>query len=130
MSDLVLVGPFWTRSEAAAYLGISTEDLWRRSDVVRIEGRWLEETYPAVQFADNEVRYEVAAIVEEVGDELPGVAIADWLSRPNPLLAGMTPLAWFDTGLSLQTALTAVHEDIDEARRRVEPRSASAQLTG
>jgi hypothetical protein len=130
MSDLVLVGPFWTRSEAASYLGISPEDLCRRTDVVRIEGRWLEETYPAAQFADHEVRHEVATIVEAVGDVLPGPAIADWLSRSNPLLGGMSPLAWFDTGLSLQTALTAVHEDIDDARNRAEPRSISAQLAG
>lgn len=130
MSDLVLVGPFWTRSEAASYLGISAEDLCRRSDVVRIEGRWLEETYPAAQFTDHEVRYEVATIVETVGDDLPGAAIADWLSRPNPLLGGMTPLAWFDAGLSLQTAVTAIHANIDDARKRVEPRSISAQLAG
>ncbi|MDJ0663506.1 MAG: hypothetical protein QNJ75_03025 [Acidimicrobiia bacterium] len=119
MSDLVLVGPFWTRSEAASYLGISAEALCERTDVVRIEGRWLEETYPALQFEDHEVRHEVSTIVEAVGRELPGAAIADWLSRCNPLLAAMTPLEWFDAGLSLQTALTAIHEDAEAVRSRV-----------
>jgi hypothetical protein len=130
MSDLVLVGPFWTRSEAASYLGIEADDLCKRTDVVRIEGRWLEETYPAIQFADHEVRYEVSTIVEALGDELPGAAIADWLCRSNPLLGGMSPLAWFDTGLSLQTALTAIHEDLEDARQRVRSRSVSAQIAG
>ena len=128
MSDLVLVGPFWTRSEAASYLGISPDTLRERTDVVRIEGRWLEETYPALQFEDHEVRFEISTIVKAIGMELPGAAIADWLSRSNPLLAAMTPLDWFDAGLSLQTALTAVMEDLDEARRRVTP--ATAQLAG
>ena len=120
MSDLVLVGPFWTRSEAASYLGISADSLCERTDVLRIEGRWLEETYPALQFEDHEVRHEVSAIVKAVGNELPGAAIADWLCRSNPLLAAMTPLAWFDAGLSLRTALTAIHEDADAARSRVD----------
>jgi len=128
MSDLVLVGPFWTRSEAASYLGISADELLERHDVLRIEGRWLEETYPALQFCEHEVRYEVSTIVAAVGEQLPGAAIADWLSRSNPLLASMTPLAWFDAGLSLQTALTAIVADLEEARRRVTP--ASRQLTG
>ncbi len=106
MSDVVLVGPFWTRSEAAAYLGITGEELLERTDIVRIEGRWLEETYPALQFRDNDVRYEIATIVAAV--ELPGAAIADWLSRPNPMLGAMTPIDWFNAGLNLQTAIAAV----------------------
>ena len=130
MSDLVLVGPFWTRSEAASYLGISEDALCERTDVVRIEGRWLEETYPALQFQDHEVRHEVSTIVEAVGRELPGTAIADWLSRSNPLLAAMTPLAWFDAGLSLQTALTAIYEDMDAARSRVNGRSQVRSAAG
>lgn len=119
MSDVVLVGPFWTRSEAASYLGISGADLLRRTDVVRLEGRWLEETYPAFQFRDNEVRHEIATIVSAIGNDLPGAALADWLCRANPLLGAMSPIAWFEAGLSLKTALTAVHADIDDARRRV-----------
>jgi hypothetical protein len=121
VSEVVLVGPFWTRSEAASYLGISSSDLLERTDVVRIEGRWLEETYPALQFHDHEIRYEVATIVEAVGDELPGAAIADWLSRTNPLLGTMSPIDWFNSGLSLTKAVEAVHADVDEARSRVGP---------
>lgn len=127
MSDVVLVGPFWTRSEAAAYLGISAADLADRTDVVRIEGRWLEETYPALQFRNKDVRHEIATIVEAVGDQLPGAAIADWLSRANPLLGTMSPIEWFNSGLSIKTALTAIHADSEEAKRRVqsEPQAAA-----
>lgn len=123
MSDLVLVGPFWTRSEAASYLGISSSELLERTDVVRIEGRWLEETYPAIQFHDHEIRHEVATVVESIGDELPGAAITDWLTRTNPLLGTMSPIDWFDAGLSLDTALQAIQADAEEARSRVGGRS-------
>ena len=77
MSDVVLVGSFWTRSQTAEYLGISAGEVRDRRDLLRIEGRWLEETYPALQFRDHEVRFEVAAVVDFVGDTLPGAAIAD-----------------------------------------------------
>jgi hypothetical protein len=119
MSDIVLVGPFWTRSEAASYLGISGGDLRQRTDVLRVGGHWLEETYPAFQFRDGDVRHEVAAILEEAGDELTGAAIADWLSRANPMLGTMSPIAWFDAGLSLKTALTAIHADLEDIKQRV-----------
>ncbi len=130
MSDVVLVGPFWTRAEAASYLGITNDELLERRDLVRLEGRWLEETYPALQFRDNEVRHEVATIVEAVGDELPGAAIADWLSRNNPLLGTMTPLDWFNAGLSIQMALTAIQADVEEAKQRVGAAVAAARLAG
>ena len=120
MSDVVLVGPFWTRSEAAAYLGITGDELLDRNDVVRLEGRWLEETYPSLQFRNNEIRHEVAEVVVQVGDEVPGAAIADWLSRPNPLLGTMSPIDWFNAGLALKTAITAVHADLDSMKSRIE----------
>lgn len=121
MSDVVLVGPFWTRSETASYLGVAPDELLERTDVVRLAGRWLEETYPAFQFRDHEVRFEVAAIVEEVGDELSGTAIADWLFRTNPLLGAMAPIEWFNSGLSIKTALTAIHNDLEDVKQRVQP---------
>ena len=130
MSDVVLVGPFWTRSEAASYLGITGDELLERTDVVRLEGRWLEETYPALQFRDNDVRPEVATIVAAVGEELPGAAIADWLSRSNPLLGAMSPIDWFNAGLSIQMALTAIHADVDDARARVSASVPVARLAG
>lgn len=119
MSDIVLVGPFWTRAEAAAYLGVTADELSERNDVLRLEGTWLEETYPALQFHDGSVRHEITAIVAEVAGELPGTVIADWLCRTNQLLGAMSPLDWFNSGLSLKTALAALWGDIDEMRSRV-----------
>ena len=130
MSDLVLVGPFWTRSETATYLGVPADELSERTDVIRLEGRWLEETYPALQLRDPEVCHEISTIVEVVGEELPGAAIADWLCRSNPLLGAMTPLAWFDAGLSLHKALAANQEDADSARERADSSRTASRLAG
>ena len=121
MSDIVLVGPFWTRAETAEYLGISSAELVKRRDVLRIEGRWLEETYPALQFSDHEVRHEVAAVVAALGDQLPGAALADWLTRPNVALGAVSPLAWFDAGMSVNKALQVAASDIGEAWARMTP---------
>jgi hypothetical protein len=126
VSDVVLIGPFWTRAETADYLGISTAEVRARSDILRIEGHWLEETYPALQFADHEVRYEVALLVESLGDQLPGHAIADWLTRPNPALGALTPLQWFDTGNDVTTALHVAQADEEAAAQRVETAKAAA----
>lgn len=119
MSDVVLVGPFWTRAETAEYLGISASEVRSRTDILRIEGHWLEETYPALQFADDEVRYEVALVVELLGDQLPGQAIADWLTRPNEALGALTPMQWFDTGSDVNTALSVAQAGVETAADRV-----------
>lgn len=120
MSDVILVGPFWTRAETADYLGTTPADVRSRTDILRIEGQWLEETYPALQFADHEVRYEVASVVELLGDQLPGHAIADWLTRPNPALGALTPLQWFDTGNDVNTALNVAQAGVETAAARVQ----------
>ena len=122
MSDVVLVGPFWTRSQTAEYLGVSAEEVRNRADILRIEGRWLEETYPALQFVDHEVRFDVAAVVDLVGTQLPGSAIADWLTRPNPALGALTPLQWFDGGQDVNTALRVAQADVEAAQARVTSR--------
>ena len=119
MSDVVLVGPFWTRVETANYLGISAAEVRLRDDILRIEGHWLEETYPALQFAAHEVRFEVASVVEFLREQLPGQAIADWLTRSNVALGALTPMQWFDAGNDLNTALHVAQADVEMEAARV-----------
>jgi hypothetical protein len=121
VSDIVLVGPFWTRAEAAEYIGITPQELRARDDVLRLEGRWLEETYPALQFCDHEVRFEVSAVVEFVNPDLSGTAIADWLTRPNPALGSLTPMEWFNSGQDLNTALNVAQADVETEANRIRP---------
>ena len=119
VSDVVLVGPFWTRAETADYLGIAPSDVRSRDDLLRIEGHWLEETYPALQFADHEVRFEIASVLEFLGDQLPGQAIADWLTRSNEALGALTPMQWFDAGNDINTALNVAQADVGASAHRV-----------
>jgi hypothetical protein len=126
VSDIVLVGPFWTRAETAEYLGISQKELCARTDIVRLDGHWLEETYPALQFRDHQVRFEVSALVDFVHDDLTGTAIADWLTRSNPALGAMTPMEWFNTGQDLNTALNVARADIETEANRIRPSSGMA----
>ena len=129
MSDVVLVGPFWTRSETASYLGQTPDELLDRTDVLRLSGRWLEETYPAFQFRDHEIRLEISTVVTEVGEQLTGTAIADWLLRSNPLLGAMSPNDWFNAGLNMKPAITALYADLEDARRRVPHHTAAARAS-
>ena len=122
MSDVVLVGPFWTRAETADYLGMAISEVVARDDLLRIEGHWLEETYPALQFADHEVRFEISSVVEFLDGQLPGQAIADWLTRSNPALGALTPMQWFEAGHDLNTALDVAQADVEAAADRVNKR--------
>jgi hypothetical protein len=111
MHDLTLVGPFWTRAETAGYLGIEPGELLGRRDVLRIGGRWLEETYPALQFDGHDVIPAVAAIVELLRDAAAGAIIADWLCRPNPALGSLAPIAWCRSGGNTRTLLQVATAD-------------------
>ncbi len=130
MSDVVLVGPFWTRAETADYLGMAISEVVARDDLLRIEGHWLEETYPALQFADHEVRFEISSVVEFLDGQLPGQAIADWLTRSNSALGALTPMQWFDAGHDLNTALDVAQADVESAAARVSTHSRAAAAAG
>ena len=47
----VLQGPFLTRAEAAVRAGVDAAHISHRPDLLRLDGRWLEEVYFAFQFA-------------------------------------------------------------------------------
>ena len=112
--EIVLVGPFWTRSEATEDLGCDDTCLLGREDVLRIGARLSEEVYPAFQFDHHHVREEIADVVALLlRDDVTGAVIADWLVEPNPDLGGKAPLKWLDRGLP--------EKDVLEAARRATP---------
>lgn len=112
--EIVLVGPFWTRTEAVEDLGCTDACLLGRNDVLRIGARLSEEVYPAFQFEHHHVREEIADIVALLlRSDVTGAVIADWLVEPHPDLGGKTPLTWLDRGLR--------EKDVLEAARRAIP---------
>ncbi len=121
--EIVLIGPFWTRSEATEELGCSDECLLGRDDVLRIGARLSQEVYPAFQFEHHHVREDVADVVELLlRSDVTGAVISDWLVQPNPDLDGKTPLGWLNRDQSEETVL-------DSARRSIpELQAATAEL--
>ncbi len=105
MSEVVLTGHFWTRGEAARRAVMSPHELLVHRGLLRLGGTWLEEVYCAFQFNEHGVREDVAAVVEVLEAHLDAATIADWIVRPNPGLATLSPLSWLDGGRSLDTAL-------------------------
>jgi hypothetical protein len=121
--EIVLVGPFWTRSETTEDLGCTEECLLGRHDVLRIGARFSQEVYPTFQFDHHHVRADVADIVELLlRKDVTGAVISDWLVHANPDLDGESPLQWLDRGQPEE-------EVLDSARRSVPAlRAATAEL--
>jgi hypothetical protein len=92
MTDHILIGHFLLRSEAARRAGISKDELEQRPDLLRIGGTWLEEVYFEFQFDESGVRPDIASVVLRLRRVFDDLAIAEWLARPNDVLAGTTPL--------------------------------------
>ena len=111
--EIVLVGPFWTRTEAVDELGCTDDCLLARNDVLRIGARLSEEVYPAFQFEHHHVREEIADIVALLlrGD-VTGAVIADWLVEPNPDLGGKSPLKWLERDQPMKDVLEAARRAI------------------
>ncbi|MGD2052248.1 MAG: hypothetical protein PVI35_07215 [Acidimicrobiia bacterium] len=100
MSEVVLTGHFWTRGEAARRAVMSTHELQIHPGLIRLGGTWLEEVYCAFQFDEHGVRDDIASVVEILARRLDPAAVADWIVRPNPDLATLSPLNWLNGGRS------------------------------
>ncbi len=122
-SEIVLVGPFWTRSQAADDLGCSDTCLLDRSDVLRIGARLSQEVYPAFQFQQHQVRGDIAGITQlMLQHDVTGAVISDWFVRSHPDLGGSTPLQWLDHGRPERTVAKTARASISALQ------AATAQL--
>lgn len=92
MTDRLLVGPFLTRSEAAAIAGVPPAQLRHRPDLVKIGGRQLPEVYCRFQFDSGGIRRDIGVVVLAMHGRFDDLTIADWLVRTNPALLGESPL--------------------------------------
>ncbi|RZV47587.1 MAG: DUF2384 domain-containing protein [Acidimicrobiia bacterium] len=97
MSERVLQGPFLTRAQAARLARIPAGLVAFRPDLLRVEGRWLQEAYFGFQFDRTGVRPELGAVVQELKREYSDIEIADWLVRPNQALGYSSPLKYLRT---------------------------------
>lgn len=110
MTERIVVGPCLTRAQAARRAGVSTDEVRHRPDLLRLGGRWLEETYLAFQFNDTGVRRDVGAVVLALKGRFADEEIADWLVRPNVALEHYSPLAWLRSRHQLAALAVAVRD--------------------
>lgn len=112
MSEIVLQGPFLTRSQAARRSGAKKAELPDRPDLLHIGGRWTEEVYFAFQFDHHGIRPDIGRVVTALKGRWEDEVIADWLVRPNTKLVGATPLAVFNGPHGLDRVLHAIASDV------------------
>lgn len=111
MTERVLLGPFLTRSAAANQADLRGRSLLARHDLLRVTSIWLPEAYFEFQFGAAGIRPEVAEVVGALKTDHDDIAIADWLARPHPMLATMSPLGWLDAGRSVRKVLEVAQSD-------------------
>ena len=111
MTERVLLGPFLTRAAAAYQADLHGRALPARPDLLRVTSIWLPEAYFEFQFGAAGIRPDVAEVVRTLKTDHDDIAIADWLARPHPLLATMSPLGWLDAGRSVRKVLEAAQSD-------------------
>ncbi|HSJ71464.1 MAG TPA: hypothetical protein VLA29_07475 [Acidimicrobiia bacterium] len=63
--------------------------------------------YFAFQFDGTGIRRDLGRVVQRLHRNYDDVTIADWLARPNPALAHLSPLEWARGGLDPSKLLTA-----------------------
>ena len=109
MHELILLGPFLTRADAARYARLDPLELAHRPDLLRIGRPPLEEAYFGFQFDQHRVIPDVGKVVLELRGVHEDLVIADWLVRPNRRLGGSSPLSWLGEGGRLSRVLEAAH---------------------
>ena len=107
MTGRILQGPFLTRAQVARRARVPSGLVLHRPDLLRVEGRWLQEAYFAFQFDRQGVRPELGAVVQDLKREYPDIAIADWLVRPSQLLGYSTPVKYLKSGGTVDRVLAA-----------------------
>jgi hypothetical protein len=107
MHELILLGPFLTRADAARYARLDPLELAHRPDLLHIGKPPLNEAYFGFQFHLHTVDPGVAEVVLALKGSHDDLVIADWLVRPNRGLRGSAPLAWLSEGGSSARAVEA-----------------------
>lgn len=109
MHELILLGPFLTRVDAARYTRLDPLELAHRPDLLRIGSPPLDEAYFGFQFDQHAVDEKVGAVVLALKGHHTDLEIADWMVRPNRALGGSSPLRWLREGGRHERALDASH---------------------
>ena len=112
MSQLLLQGPFLTRTEAAHRAGVPARLLEHRPDLLRVGGSWLQEVYFEFQFDRDGVRPEIGRVVQSLKPQRSDVVIGDWLVRPNRSFGHASPLRYLNSGGSVERVVEVGEREV------------------
>jgi hypothetical protein len=105
----VLLGPFLTERELERRVHAARGSVRGHDFLLRIGGLLaLEPAYPAFQLDGDVVRADMAWLVTLLKKRMSDLTACDWIVRPNPELAGLTPLEWLNRGLALEETARAI----------------------
>lgn len=107
MIDRILQGPFLTRAQAARRARTPARLLVHRPDLLRVDGRWLQEAYFGFQFDRDGVRPGLGQVVQSLKRGYSDIEIADWLVRPHGTLGYSAPLKYLKGGGKVERVLAA-----------------------
>jgi hypothetical protein len=107
----ILVGPFYTRREAVGRSGLSPAELLTHPGVLHLGGEVaLQEVYAGFQFNGEGLRSDLTEVIAAWGPDIDPWQICDWVTRPNPELAGKSPLAFLDEDGRVPKVIAAAHD--------------------
>jgi len=108
-NGLTLFGPFLTASEAAARVGGRRALESKRRSLLRIDcPLGLGSAYPAFQFDAGGQTRETAFLAPLLVRRVSHEEAIDWLLRPHPLLAMMSPFRWLGDDLDVRRVIAAL----------------------
>jgi hypothetical protein len=117
MTELILQGPFLTRRQAAARIGLPPAELVGHPELLRVSGL-LEECYFAFQCRADAVGTDIGRVVLAVRSFMTDLQIADWLVRQEPNLKETSPLEWLEHRWGSSHVLKAAEHTLGASRQR------------
>lgn len=98
-----------TERQFARRAGLSVESVRRHRCIPRIGSRLgLGSAYPAFMLDDHGLRVDVAFVALLLRRRVDDLDACDWLVRPTPALADVSPLVWIGDGQSMERVLAAL----------------------
>jgi len=105
----ILLGPCLTERELERRVHAAHGSVRGHEFLLRIGGLLsLEPAYPAFQLDGEVVRADMAWLVTLLKKHMSDLTACDWIVRPNPELANLTPLEWLNRGLGLEETARAI----------------------
>lgn len=111
--EIVSIGHFLTRSEAAHLLGVPARTLLSMDNLLRLGGRVaIQEVYPGFQFRNREAFEAFREVVHRFGHTDPWLVLG-WLNRRRTEFGGHSAVEWLHEGRDVSKVLQLAERAAD-----------------